>query len=96
MIGITGYSGFVGRHLLAKLNKSECVLFGRKSPDNEYNFNNFDLTNHNQADLTQLLFPITVIIHCAARVHVMNDLLIDPLRAYREANTEATLNLARH
>lgn len=95
MIGITGYSGFVGRHLLAELDESECLLFGRKSPESEHKYYGFDLTNHNQADLTHLLLPITVIIHCAARVHVMNHASVDPLALFRAANTEGTLNLAR-
>lgn len=36
-----------------------------------------------------------VVIHLAARVHVMSDASQDPLAAYREVNVEATLNLAR-
>lgn len=35
------------------------------------------------------------VVHLAARVHVMQDNLVDPLTAYRHTNTEATLNLAR-
>ncbi|MCY1297327.1 N-acetyl-alpha-D-glucosaminyl-diphospho-ditrans,octacis-undecaprenol 4-epimerase [compost metagenome] len=34
-------------------------------------------------------------IHCAARVHVMNDTEADPLAAFRRANVEGTLTLAR-
>lgn len=36
-----------------------------------------------------------VVIHCAARVHVMHDNATDPLQAFREVNTEGTLALAR-
>lgn len=36
-----------------------------------------------------------VIIHSAARVHVMNDVESDPLAAFRKINVEGTLNLAR-
>ncbi|WP_248805792.1 UDP-glucose 4-epimerase family protein [Pseudomonas sp. MWU13-2100] len=36
-----------------------------------------------------------VIIHSAARVHVMNDAEADPLAAFRKVNVEGTLNLAR-
>ncbi|MDD2101074.1 UDP-glucose 4-epimerase family protein [Pseudomonas putida] len=36
-----------------------------------------------------------VVIHSAARVHVMNDVEADPLAAFRKVNVEGTLNLAR-
>src|SRR5690606_20390339 len=35
------------------------------------------------------------VIHCAARVHVMNEHSVDPLGAFRAVNVNATLNLAR-
>jgi nucleoside-diphosphate-sugar epimerase len=35
------------------------------------------------------------VLHLAARVHVMNDTSADPLQAFREANTQATLRLGR-
>ncbi|MDG1708255.1 MAG: NAD-dependent epimerase/dehydratase family protein, partial [Emcibacteraceae bacterium] len=38
---------------------------------------------------------IDVIIHCAARVHVMNDKALSPLNEFRKVNTLATLNLAK-
>ena len=36
-----------------------------------------------------------VVIHTAARVHIMNDSAIDPLSEFRRVNIEGTLNLAR-
>jgi nucleoside-diphosphate-sugar epimerase len=36
-----------------------------------------------------------IVIHCAARVHVMKDSSTDPLSEFRAVNTEGTLNLAR-
>jgi len=36
-----------------------------------------------------------VVIHLAARVHIMNDDSTDPLSEFRKVNTEGTLNLAR-
>ena len=36
-----------------------------------------------------------VVIHLAARVHVMNDTVADPLTAFRVVNVEGTLSLAR-
>lgn len=43
------------------------------------------------ADLTDR----QVVVHLAARVHVMNDTATDPLQAFREVNTLGTLRLAR-
>ncbi|MBQ1557109.1 MAG: SDR family oxidoreductase [Pseudomonas sp.] len=36
-----------------------------------------------------------VVIHCAARVHVMHDTSTDPLAEFRKVNREDTLNIAR-
>lgn len=41
------------------------------------------------------LSGIDVIIHCAARAHIMHDEVADPLEEYRRVNVEGTLNLAR-
>jgi nucleoside-diphosphate-sugar epimerase len=38
---------------------------------------------------------ISAVIHCAARVHIMDDVSLDPLSSFREVNTAGTLNLAR-
>jgi nucleoside-diphosphate-sugar epimerase len=41
------------------------------------------------------LREVDVVIHLAARVHVMHDSAADPLAAFRQVNTQGTLNLAR-
>jgi len=38
---------------------------------------------------------IDVVVHLAARVHIMNDDSSDPLAEFRKVNTDGTLNLAR-
>ena len=43
---------------------------------------------------TNALVGVDVAIHLAARVHVMNDVALDPLEEYRNANTLATIHLA--
>jgi nucleoside-diphosphate-sugar epimerase len=53
--------------------------------------NNLDGANDWQVTLND----VDVVIHAAARVHVMNEVAVDPLAAFREVNVEATLNLAR-
>ena len=41
------------------------------------------------------LMGCNVVIHAAARVHVMDEQADDPLKAFRDVNVEGTLNLAR-
>ncbi|AZZ46880.1 NAD-dependent dehydratase [Pseudomonadaceae bacterium SI-3] len=38
---------------------------------------------------------LDVVVHCAARVHVMSDTAIDPLGEFRKVNVDLTLELAR-
>lgn len=46
-------------------------------------------------DWNDALKGIDVVVHSAARVHVMNDNATDPLVEFRKVNVEGTLNLAR-
>jgi UDP-glucose 4-epimerase len=92
---LTGYSGFVGTHLLNTLNNSYTVsLLGRKGPqDKSLCFHQSELSE--QSDFGQALSDINTVIHCAARAHIMNDDAQDPLAEFRKVNTLGTLNLAK-
>lgn len=46
-------------------------------------------------DCTAALKGVDVVIHLAARVHVMDDTAADPLAEFRRVNVQGTLNLAR-
>lgn len=46
-------------------------------------------------DWRQALEATNVVIHCAARVHIMSDQSSDPLAEFRQVNVEGTLNFAR-
>ena len=48
-----------------------------------------------QTDWSVALAAVDVVVHAAARVHVMQDTETDPLSAFRAVNVEGTLNLAR-
>lgn len=48
-----------------------------------------------QQDWSTALQGVDVVVHLAARAHIMKDSALDPLEVYREANTHATLNLAQ-
>ena len=47
-------------------------------------------------DWTKAVTGTEVIIHTAARAHVMRDEVADPLAEYRRINVDGTLSLARH
>lgn len=46
-------------------------------------------------DWSSALAEVDLVIHLAARVHVMNDDATNPLAEYRKINVDGTLNLAR-
>lgn len=91
---ITGYSGFVGSHLLGALDSLENVnLLGRSAPAkcNKHLKASIDA----QSDYSSVLDRVDVVVHIAARVHVMSDTAANPLEEFRAVNTEGTLNLAK-
>lgn len=97
---VTGASGFVGRALVARLAGGAefqtfaayrelpsarpvgvaCLQLGARGLD---------------ADWRAILPGIDVVIHCAARVHVMRDDVSDPLAEFRRSNVDGTLKLAK-
>lgn len=96
---LTGATGFVGGAVLATLltEKRQVTAVVRDTHaviDPRAN-------RINVAGLTALTDwggPVAwqnVVIHSAARVHVMDDKASDPLQAFRQVNTEGTLALAR-
>ena len=89
---VTGGSGFVGTALLKHPSFSSALVIGRTKPssDNDYVKISLDATT----DYSVLLKGVDVIIHLAARAHVMDDKSNNPLEEFRFINTHATLNLA--
>ena len=91
---ITGYSGFVGSNLLNELiGHYELVLLGRSQPSIDCKF--YKSTINSSTDYSSLISNVDVVIHVAARVHIMDDVAEDPITAYREVNTLGTLKLAK-
>jgi UDP-glucose 4-epimerase len=94
---ITGYNGFVGGELVTFLTNDGYDIFGlgRSQPRAELNsFYEHDLS-FVHSDFSNALVDVGVLIHCAARVHLMNDDSNGPLESYRKVNTHGTLNLAK-
>ena len=92
---VTGGSGFVGTELLSDLPCDDLICAGRNKPYNVKEHQFIKATINAQTDYKSVLKGINVVVHLAARVHVMDDIAEDSLTAYREVNTLGTLNLAR-
>lgn len=96
---ITGATGFVGNGLLHHLIERGflAVAAVRVRPKNwSIKCPLFEIGEIGpETDWSAALFGINSVIHTAARVHVMNDLSINPLVEFRKVNVDGTLNLAR-
>lgn len=93
MILITGATGFVGTGLIATLSERQ-IAFRPISRSPRPGFHAIGAIDEN-TDWSTSLDGITTVVHLAARVHVMKESAADPLVAFRIANVDATLNLAR-
>lgn len=91
---VTGHTGFMGQALVSALDPNILRVVGRRTIDNQPGlFFRKQLTANE--DFSDCLAGVSVVIHAAARVHVMHDTSADPLASYREINVEGTLNLAK-
>lgn len=96
---LTGASGFVGGAILKRLLATGTSLtaavrstgntLGARVPC--FSFESLS----DSSDWLSALAGHDVVIHAAARVHVMNDSEADPLAAFRKVNVQGTLDLAR-
>jgi UDP-glucose 4-epimerase len=92
---LTGGTGFLGTALFNELNKFDVIAYGRNKPKEVSSkcFIKGDIDSFCKLD--NELKGIEIFIHCAARVHIMDDSSVNPLEDFREVNTHGTLNLAQ-
>lgn len=97
---VTGATGFVGSAVLARWVADpafECRAAYRRPPDAEQTgFASVavgDLCS--STDWREAVEGVDVVVHTAARVHVMHDSAADPLNEFRRVNVAGTVNLAR-
>ena len=95
---VTGANGFVGRSLCAELllqgyKVKAAVRFASALIEGVelavVGAIDFEM------DWSTALQDVDVVVHLAARVHVMHDTSADPLMAFRDVNLKGTMNLAR-
>ncbi|WFU08820.1 NAD-dependent epimerase/dehydratase family protein [Rhizobium sp. CB3090] len=93
MILVTGATGFVGQALCAELSRRHLAYRPiSRAPKPGF----FAIGNINDGtDWAGALAGVETVVHLAARVHVMNNTSADPLAAFRAANVDAAVNLAR-
>ena len=95
---VTGASGLVGRAVCQLLSRRDLTVRAAiRSPQDDgadvdtVPVGNIDAQTNWQAALS----GTSIVVHLAARVHVMRDESTDPLAEFRRVNVEGTLNLAR-
>ncbi|MCW5206345.1 NAD-dependent epimerase/dehydratase family protein [Desulfobulbus sp. F5] len=99
MILITGATGFIGNALADHLDLQGCAVtaavrrLGNTLPTAIRQIAIGDILP--DTDWTHALPNVDIVIHLAARVHLMRDTVADPLTEFRIVNTKGTLNLAR-
>jgi nucleoside-diphosphate-sugar epimerase len=96
VILLTGASGFIGTVLLAKLKQGGDAVrpvYRRTSPV-EQDTGVVVPTIVSTTAWECHLGDVHVVVHLAARVHVMKDIAADPLAEFREVNVGGTLSLA--
>ena len=95
---VTGASGFVGSALCGNLIARRLTTTGivRHFPANPLPGVDYQIVSgfSKSKFWKEILVGVDVVVHCAARAHVMRDSEKDPLAVYREVNVEGTRNLA--
>ena len=96
---LTGVTGFIGGALARALHKQSYTVLGavRSKSNVVSSFVEQNIIGNILPDTNWriALDNIDIVIHTAARVHVMSDTVDDPLEEFRNVNTHGTLNLAR-
>jgi nucleoside-diphosphate-sugar epimerase len=94
---VTGANGFLGRALCTEAVLRGMAVLGitRASGDLPNSVDNFVVGSIDcNTDWKDVLTGYEVIVHLAARVHVLTDTAADPLEEFRRINVQGTLNLA--
>lgn len=99
-IVVTGASGFVGSAVVSALDKVEryfpVAVVRSKKDGQQLSSSMFSVPDISSAtDWSAGVKDAAVVVHAAARVHVMKEVEQDALAEFRKVNVEGTINLAR-
>ena len=96
---VTGATGFVGSALSQSLDaQRNCVVAGVRVRSSKLSSGIIQVSVGDllpDTDWSGALDGVDVVVHLAARVHIMQDVAADPLAEFRRVNVSGTLNLAR-
>jgi UDP-glucose 4-epimerase len=99
LILITGANGFIGNNLCVAVAQSDRIVVAatrHSLPNITPYIKNVQISSLNaHTNWHHCLHACDVVVHLAARVHVMRDAVADPLADFRMVNVDGTLNLAR-
>src|SRR4030067_2010812 len=95
---ITGANGFVGKPLCAELRRQgysvRAALRAASTPVEDVEVAVTGAID-GETDWSDALRGVDVVIHLAARVHVMKDLAADPLAEFLKVNLQGKANLGQ-
>lgn len=97
-IFITGANGFIGRHIVSALasNANLNVIAAMRTPHNTADKNACTIAaDYTQAQWQSCLKGVDVIIHCAARAHIVKEQQENAAALYQQVNVDMTENLAQ-
>jgi len=94
---VTGANGFVGQYLRAELLRRgqsvRSAIRAERASDGHIDVAVIGAMN-SETNWSDALHEVDVVIHLAARVHIMKDEAIDPLAEFLKVNLQGTANLA--
>jgi nucleoside-diphosphate-sugar epimerase len=93
VVAVTGASGFVGQRVLTNLvQRGDVAISVVRGPSANPARVVGDING--STDWGQALEGVEVVVHCAARAHILREQIPDPLPFYRAVNVEGTRRLA--
>ena len=94
---ITGSSGFLGSNIINKLELLDYnIISVLRKITSASSSNSMQIGEINgDTDYKDIFVGTDIVIHCAARAHIMNEEVADTLAEYRWVNVDGTLNLAQ-
>jgi nucleoside-diphosphate-sugar epimerase len=93
---VTGAMGFIGSHLLPLLEqKNHQIAIALRNPSND-SYKNYlvgEIDDHTSWE--KPLQGVDIVIHLAARAHILNESVANPEAEFDRVNTQGTINLVQ-